>query len=155
VGADALRGWLAEYLPWIVWALLALWAPPAAFTIAVDLGLITDAGSGFARLTDVPFVLTLLQLALMAASLPGLLERRAWGWRLQAAAAAAWAGHVGWQIQSGLRLTGAATLRSREAWLAVGFLGIYCLILLGVRRHFAAPRTERGGIAAGGPGRVP
>ena len=144
MGADALRRWLAEYLPWMVWVLLALWGPPAAFTIAVNLGLITDAGSGFARLTDLPFALTLLQLALMAASLPGLLTRRAWAWHVQAAAAGAWAGNVAWQIQSGLRLTGASTLHARETLLAVGALAIYSLMLLSIRRHFAERRAVRG-----------
>jgi hypothetical protein len=125
----------------MVWVLLALWAPPAAFTIAVNLGAITDAGSGFPRLTDVAFALTVLQLVLMAASVPHLLERRAWGWRLQTAAAAAWALHLAWVIQSGVRLTGVVSLRSRETWLAVVSLSIYCMILLVVRRHFDEPRT--------------
>lgn len=141
MGADAMRRWFAEHLSWIVWVLLTLWAPPAAFTIAVNLGLITDAGSGFARLTDIPFVLTVLQLALMAASVPGLLERRRWGWRVHMAATAAWGGYVLWQIQSGVRLIGVSTLRSQETLLAVVALSIYSLMLVSIRRLFDAPRA--------------
>ena len=141
MGADALTRWLAHYLTWIVWVLLALWAPPAAFTIAVNLGVITDAGTGFARLTDVSFAFTVVQLVLMAASLPGLLDRRASGWRLQVAAATAWAVSLAWLLVSGVRLSGAGTLRSREAVVAVAMLSIYWLILLRVRQHFGAPRA--------------
>jgi hypothetical protein len=136
MGPDAVSRWLAQYLTWMVWVLLALWAPPAAFTIAVNLGAITDAGSGFARLTDIPFALTVLQLTLMAVSLPGVLERRAWGWRAQAAAAACWAASVAWQMQSGVRLAGAGTLLSREIALAVAAVSIYCMMLWWIRRHF-------------------
>jgi hypothetical protein len=141
MGPDALSRWLARYLVWIVWVLLALWTPPAAFTIAVNAGVITDAGSGFPGLTDIPFALTLLQLVLMAGSLPGLLRHRTSGWRLQAAAATAWAASVAWLMQSAVRLNGIRALAATDMLLAVAMVAIYWLVLLSVRRHFDAPRA--------------
>ena len=37
---EQLRDWLADHLPALQWVLLALWLPPAAMTVGVDLKLI-------------------------------------------------------------------------------------------------------------------
>ena len=58
-----------------MWVLLALWAPPLLFAIAIDLGLIAAPGSGYPALTDPALVTSSLQIALMAAALPGLRAR--------------------------------------------------------------------------------
>ena len=39
--------WLADHVAAMVWILLALWTPPIAFTVLVDLKLMAAAGSGY------------------------------------------------------------------------------------------------------------
>jgi hypothetical protein len=156
---DAMSRWLAEHLSWLVVALLGLWVPPLLFTMGVDLGVITDAASGFPALTDVAVMTSGIQLALMAASLRGLATRRPWAWRLLVAALASWCVHHAWLIQGRIRLTGALSLGSPEMLVALGGITLAAAILFGVRAHFrerrfpAAEGYER--VAPGSPAHVP
>jgi len=136
--------WLATHLSWFVWVLLAIWAPPLLFTIAIDLRLIAAPGSGYPALTDPALVTSSLQIALMAAALPGMRARKPHSWMLLAAALGAWCAYVVWMIQGRVRLAGLRTLWSPETLLSIGGLVAAAIVLLAVRR-----------VAPGGPAHVP
>jgi hypothetical protein len=144
VDADAVSVWLATHLSWFVWALLAIWAPPLLFTIAIDLGLIAAPGSGYPALTDPALLTSCLQIALMAAALPGLSARRPRSWMFLAAALGAWCAHASWLIQGRVRLTGVRTLLSPETLLSIAGIAAAASVLLAVRR-----------VAPGRPAHVP
>ena len=135
--------WLADHLSWLVCAWLALWAPPLLFTMGVDLGLITEAATGFPTLTDVTVITSAVQLTLMAASVRGLATRQPRAWRLLVGALAAWGAHTAWLMQSRFRLDGVTTLASPETLFALGGMTLAAVILFGVRRHFQEERLPR------------
>jgi hypothetical protein len=85
--------WLASHLSWIVWALIALWAPAVLYAIAIELRLIAAPGSGYPTLRDPALITSVLQLALMASAVAGLSEQRARSWRLLTAAYVMWIAH--------------------------------------------------------------
>lgn len=135
--------WLADHLSWLVCAWLALWAPPLLFTIGVDLGLITEAATGFPALTDVTVITSAVQLILMAASVRGLATRRPRAWRLLVGALAAWGAHTGWLMLSRFRLGGGTTLTSPETLLALGGMTLAAVTLYAARPHFQEERLSR------------
>lgn len=153
--------WLADHLSWLVCAWLALWAPPLLFTMGIDLGLITEAASGFAALTDVTVISSAVQLALMAASLRGLATRQPRAWRLLVGALAAWGAHTAWLMQSRVRLAGVRTLASPETLIALGGMTVAAAVLFSVRGQFLERRSpvarghEPGQVAPDTPAHVP
>src|SRR4026209_444831 len=54
--------WLADHVAAMVWILLALWTPPIAFTVLVDLELMAGAGSGYLSLRDPGLLLSIMQI---------------------------------------------------------------------------------------------
>jgi hypothetical protein len=148
--------WIAAHLSWFVCALLALWAPPLLFTMGVDLGVITEAQSGFPALTDVAVITTAIQLILMAAALPGLAARQPRSWQLLSGALAAWCAHAAWMTQARIRLVGFSSLGSRESLLAIGGITVAALALAVARSQFeerrsvAAPGREHSPVATTG-----
>jgi hypothetical protein len=160
MGADAMR-WLAAHLSWVIWALLVIWTPPVAYTIAIDLGLVAAPGSGYAALSDPSLLIATLQIALMAAALPGVAARRAGGWAWLAAAWAAWLVHAAWSIASRVRVSGPRTLSATETVVPLAGLLAAAAVLLGVRAHFGGERAhdshghDAPPVAPGGPAHVP
>lgn len=157
--ARTVSSWLVTYLPWFNWVLLAMWAPSVLFTIAIDLDAIEAPASGYPPLTDPALVTSALQMALMAAALPGMRAQQPRSWMLLAAALGAWCAHAAWMIQGRVRLAGARTLRSPETLLAIGGIVAAAMVLLAVRRCFRheAVHDIRGHerVAPGGPAHVP
>jgi hypothetical protein len=133
--ADAMI-WLAAHLSWVVWALIVLWAPAVLYAVAIDLRLIAAPGSGYPTLRDPALVTGVLQVALMAAALPGLSVHRGRSWRLLAAAHVMWLAHFLYSVVSRTRLDGLRALRAPETLWPLGGLIAAALVLFGVRRYF-------------------
>ena len=132
--------WLASHLSWIVWALIVLWAPAALYAVAIDLRLIAAPGSGYPTLRDPALVTGVLQVALMAAALPGMAMYRGRSWRLLAAAHVMWLAHFLYSVMSRTRLDGLRALRAPETlWPLVGLIAA-AFVLFGVRRCFQRDR---------------
>ena len=147
--------WLATHLSWLIWVLLALWVPPLLFTIAIDLGVIAAPASGYPALTDPALIASSLQIALMAAALPGLRAGAARSWMLLAAALGAWSAHAAWMIVGRVRLAGARTLTAPETLLSIGGLAAAAGVLIAVRRSFRRDLDGDERVALGGPAHVP
>jgi hypothetical protein len=146
MGTAAVTGWLAGHLAWFTVALLAVWTPPVLFAIAVDVGWVTGPWTEYPALTDPALILSVVQLALMAASLAGLPSRRPWAWWLLAGALAAWGLHAAWALQGRLRLMGVSTLWAPDAVMMLGGIAVSAAFMVVVRPRFLAP---------GSPPRVP
>ena len=100
VTAVRAQQWLADHVAAMVWILLALWTPPIAFTVLVDLKLIAAAGSGYLSLRDPGLLLSIIQIVLMAAALPLLRGRHVARARpLLLAALGVWFAHSAWTLQ--------------------------------------------------------
>lgn len=140
--------WLAAHLSWLIWILLILWAPPVLYTMAIDVGILPAPGSGFLTLTDPALITGALQIALMAAALPGLPARRARSWQLLTAALAVWLAHFAWSVASRARLDGLAALLAPETRWPFGGLIAGAVVLLGVRRHFSREPVPSRVVAA-------
>jgi hypothetical protein len=132
--------WLADHLGALVWIVLALWTPPVAFSIMVDLHLAGGVGSGYPGLHDPGLLLDVMQIVLMASALPLLHRDRALAWRLLCGALGVWFLHDAWSIQAQLRLIGRHALLSHEMLLAAA-PAVAALVLFAVRDHvkIAAP----------------
>lgn len=137
------REWLADHLPAMHWMLLALWVPPVAFTIAVNLGWIAGAGTGYLRLGDPSLVLAAAQVVLMAAAMPGMSQRYSRSWWLASAALVAWVAHAAWNVQGRVRLSGGHELLAIETIMSLTGLLLMAGVLAEVRRHFSWPLTIR------------
>lgn len=138
--------WTAAHLSWFVWMLLALWAPPVCYAIAIDLRLIAAPGTGYPGLNDPALVISAVQLTLMAAALPGMASRNPRSWNLLAAALLFWLAHVAWVSIARMRLDGARGLRSSETATALGCALAAAVVLLGVRRYFAREHAAAEGF---------
>jgi hypothetical protein len=133
--------WLASHLSWIVWALIALWAPAVLYAIAIELRLIAAPGSGYPTLRDPALITSVLQLALMASAVAGLSEQRARSWRLLTAAYVMWIAHFLYGAISRARLDGPRVLRAPETWWPLAGLIAAAIVLAGVRRYFQREGT--------------
>jgi hypothetical protein len=127
--------WIASHLSWLIWPLLALWAPPLLYAIAVNLQIIDAASNGFAPLTDPALVIATVQVALMMAALPGMGLKHPRSWKLLAASLLAWAGWVAWMFTVRMRL-GLPIWGSQETLWSMARLIAAAAVLLGLRRHF-------------------
>ena len=128
-----MRRWLADHLAWAVCVLLALWAPPLAFAMGLDFGILTERSIPRSVFRDPSVITSAVQLALMAAAVPSVSRQRARGWRLLAAALAAWTAHVAWAVFSRARLAGAGDLISPETLVQVSALAVAAAVLMLVR----------------------
>jgi hypothetical protein len=108
--------WLADHVAAMVWILLALWTPPIAFTVLVDLELMAAAGSGYLSLRD-----------------PGLLRHVARARPLLLAALGVWFTHAAWTLQVRLRLIGRADLLSPETLVTFAALAAASGVMFAVR----------------------
>lgn len=138
---DSARTWLAEHLAAAHWMLLALWVPPIAFAIGVNLRLVGGAGSGYQTLRDPSLILGAAQVSLMAAALPGMVSRRPRSWWFACVAVAAWSAHVAWGILSRVRLSGVRELLSFETVTAVAGLALAALVVIEVRWRYTVAAT--------------
>ena len=126
------KEWTAQHLPWISIALLALWMPPILFRLAVDVGLV--AGTGYPALTDPSTVMSATELALMAAAVPHLFNRKATGWRLLLWSRFAVLSQTFWTILLYWRLTGfLPTMLDKPIVEAVVGLAISAYVLIRIR----------------------
>jgi hypothetical protein len=126
--------WLADHVAAMVWILLALWTPPIAFTVLVDLELMAGAGSGYLSLRDPGLLLSIMQIVLMAAALPLLRGRHVARARpLLLAALGVWFAHSAWTLQVRLRLIGRADLVSPETLVTFAALAAASGVMFAVR----------------------
>ena len=134
---DRVREWLADHLMAIAIVLLVLWAPPIIFNVLVDLKVVDGAGSGYPTLRDPGLLISILQITLIAASLPSLPSRRKRGWNLLGGAMAMWFAYAAWTLQWRLRLSGVRDLASSETLLMLGAIAIASIVLIEVKSRFA------------------
>ena len=129
--------WLAAHLPWLVWMLLVIWAPPVLYTLAIDLHWIEAPASGYPTLTDPALLASTLQIGLMLAALPGMAARRPRSWNLLAAAVLAWLAHFSWTTISRFRLDGARGLQTLDTlWPLAGVIAAVTVLSV-VRPYFS------------------
>jgi hypothetical protein len=144
---NAARDWLGDHLHAFVWILLALWTPPVVFSVMVDVHLAGGAGGGYPTLRDPGLLLDIMQIVLMAASLPLMRRHHMRAWRLLSGALGVWFVHAAWVIQGRLRLIGRRDLLSRETLIALAALAVASIVLMAVRdrrRNVSAqPTTDR------------
>jgi len=129
----AAQQWLSDHVAIMVWILLALWTPPIAFTVLVDLKLASAAGSGYLSLRDPGLLLSIMQIVLMTAALPLLRRHVARARTLLLAALGVWFVHAAWTLQLRLRLIGRADLLSPETMVTFAALAAASGVLFAVR----------------------
>jgi hypothetical protein len=157
------RDWLVACVPALHWILLALWVPPLAFAIGVNLGWFESAGSGYPSLRDPSLILSTMQVVLMVAALAGLSHRLRRSWQLSTAALGVWTAHAAWNILLRLRLIGMRDLWSVETLMTLAGVSIAALVLVEVRPRYIAwpsrprhtPRVPTAVVAASAPMRSP
>ena len=125
--------WLADHVAAMVWILLALWVPPIAFTVLVDLKLMPAEASGYLSLRDPGLLLGIMQVLLMAAALPMMRWRPSRARPLLLAALGAWFAHAAWTLQVRLRLMGRADLLSPETLVTFAALAAASGVMFAVR----------------------
>jgi hypothetical protein len=133
IATSRAQEWLADHVAAMVWILLALWVPPLAFTVLVDLKLIAAAGSGYLSLRDPGLLLAIMQIVLMAAALPTMPRRPARARSLLLAALAVWFAHAVWTVQGRLRLIGRADLVSPETLVTFAALAAASAVMFVAR----------------------
>ena len=79
---DNVREWLVQYGPYITMVLIVLALPLLLFALGLGTMLVPFGGAEYAVGFGYVAVMTLVQLGLTAASLPGLFARKMSGWRL-------------------------------------------------------------------------
>ena len=120
------REWTAEHLPWLVVVLLGAWLPPLVQSLAVLRGW-----------PDPVALMTLAELSLMIAALPGLFGRRAAAWRLLVWSRCAVALQTAWLFLLNARLNGVApTLRTKPIVEALAGLLIAFGVLMNLRGQY-------------------
>lgn len=73
---------IAKYGPWISIVLLVLLLPPILIIFGIGTALIPFAGPAYATSFTWLMLLTIVQIGLLIAALPGLFARKMQGWRL-------------------------------------------------------------------------
>ena len=144
VTAVRAQQWLADHVAAMVWILLALWVPPIAFTVLVDLKLMAAEGSGYLSLRDPGLLLSIMQVLLMAAALPMMRWRPGRARPLLLAALGVWFAHSAWTVQVRLRLIGRGDLLSPETLVTFAALAAASGVMFALRdrRQRAEPRLS-------------
>jgi hypothetical protein len=79
---DNAREWIVNFGPWITVVLLVLALPPILFVLGVGSMFMPFGGLGYAAGFGYLAAITIVQLGLMVAALPGLFARKMSGWTL-------------------------------------------------------------------------